>query len=282
MLMMENFRINEYYLLSKTIKICLREIFKKELRKMKLSIKILVLSLLLFVGCQNNESKSEAKSVKEDSLDKKAIAKLYEVVREAKSGKDVELNENQIRVDKIKIRVTTNVEFDNSREDKWIFAARFDTQIVDVQETKITIGSIGIGKDREDAVNTSIDEWLALFGTSLSQLFSKSEMTITMDNFEIYPGLAGIRGEAPSEVSGSSKEGQKRIIEKLLPILKKSSKELSSINLMLNVSKTGIVDGECRINNQISQEALNEIKKLEWKVSETGYIYKQFYLVKAK
>ena len=237
---------------------------------MKLLTKILLLNMFLLIGCQSNESKSNAKPMKEDGLNEKAITKLYDVVRKAKDHEVIKLNGNEIDTGKIKIKVNTGVEFDNKKDDKWIFATRFETVIFGKEQTKVTIGSIGIGADREDAIETSINEWIALFGTSLSQIFSKSDMTIETENFEIFPGFAGIRGQAPTEVSGSEKKGQKRIIETLLPILKKSSKNLTSINLVLTVSNTGVVDGECKINNEISQEALDRIKKLEWKGSETG------------
>ncbi|CAN5289047.1 hypothetical protein BH10ACI1_BH10ACI1_03550 [soil metagenome] len=247
--------------------------------------KILLLSLLLFTNCQNNEGKNENKSeVKSEKtsvneLEKKSLAKLYEAIK-AKKNEDIELKEDEIRIGKAKVKVSTAIEFDGNRQGKWIFAARFDTKLIDTTEAVFTVGSIGIGEDKNDAVETSIDEWIGLFGTAFSEMLSKSE-GIKVGGFKVFSGLMGIRGEKPSQgwIDGSPKMNEK-ILNALLPIIKKSNKEMNSINLMLTVNENGEIDGECKMNNEVSQDILNELKKLNWEKSSTGYLFKQFYLIK--
>lgn len=242
---------------------------------------IVLLGLLSFANCQKNEIKAENKSPNKsgNDLELKSLSKLFQAIK-AKNVEDVELNENELRVGKSKVRVSVTVEFDDSNQGQWFFAARYDTRLIDTDETVFTVGSIGIGSDKSDAKETSIDEWGALFATAFAEMLAKSEGS-TIGEFKVYSGLMGIRGEKPSQgwIDGSS-EMNKKIINALLPIIKKSNKEINSLNLMLNVKQDGEVDGECRFNNEISQEVLTELKKLNWEKSQKGYLFKQIYLLK--
>lgn len=242
---------------------------------------ILLLNFLSFASCQKNENKTEnnLSSDLSSDLNTKPLSKLFQIIK-SKQGENIELKEDEIVVGKSKIKVSTTVEFDGIKQGKWIFAARYDTKLVDTSETTFTVGSIGIGSDKNDAEETSIDEWIALFGTAFSEMLTKPKGT-AINDFNFYSGLMGIRGEKPSQswIDGSS-EMNKKIINALLPIIRKSSKEMNSLNLMLSVNPNGEIAGECRFNNEISQEVLTELKKLNWEKSQTGYVFKQFYLLK--
>ncbi|MDQ4120495.1 MAG: DUF6348 family protein [Acidobacteriota bacterium] len=232
---------------------------------------------MLLTNCYASENKLTS------DLDRKALAKLYETFHNRENSKDVEIKNDEIRVGKTKIKVTTAIEFDGNHQNSWIFAARYETKLVDDKETVFTISSIGIGKDKKDAEETSIDEWIALFGTSLSEMVLKPDKGILIENYQIFPGLMGIRGEAPSQswIDGSESMS-KKIVNSLLPIIKKSDKKLTSINLLIKVSENGSVEGECRINNETSKDLLEAIQKLDWKTGQQGYLFKQFYLIKNK
>lgn len=45
------------------------------------------------------------------------------------------------------------------------------------------------------------------------------------------------------------------------------------------IGKSGVIDGECRIDNEVSQNLLNDLKKLDWPPSDEGFLFKQFYLI---
>jgi hypothetical protein len=244
---------------------------------MTTALKILLFSVLLLTNCYANEDKSIS------DLDRKALAKLYEVLQKSDTSNKVEIKNNEIRIGKIKIKVSTAIEFDGNRQESWIFAAKYETKLIDDKESVFTIGSIGIGQDKKDAEGTSIDEWLALFGSSLSQMLQNPEKGISVENYQIFPGLMGIRGEKPlqSWINGSESMN-KKIITSLLPNIKKSVNKITPVNLLISVSPNGVVEGECKINNENSEELLDAIKKLDWKQSQKGYLFKQFYLIKQK
>lgn len=242
---------------------------------------ILILNLLSFVSCQKNEGKMEKSSSIKPSGDfeSKPLSKLFEAIK-SKGIENVELKKEEILVGKAKIKVITTVEYDGSNQGKWVYAARYETKLIDTSETTFTVGSIGIGSDKNDAEETSIDEWIALFGKAFSEMLTKVEGEI-IGNFKVFSGLMGIRGEKPSQgwIDGSP-QMNKKIISILLPIIKKSNKEINSLNLILSINPNGEIDGECRFNNEISQEILTELKKLNWEKSQTAYLFKQFYLLK--
>ncbi len=242
---------------------------------------ILLLNLLSFASCQKKENKLEnTSSINSlNNFDAKPLSKLFEAIK-SKNVENIELKKDEILVGRSKIKVITAVEYNGSNQGKWIFAARYDTKLTTTSETIFTVGSIGIGNDKNDAEETSIDEWMALFGKAFSEMLAKSEGE-TINGFKVYSGLMGIRGEKPSQswIDGSS-EMNKKIVSVLLPIINKSNEEINSLNLMLSVNPNGEVAGECRFNNEISQEVLTELKKLNWEKSQTGYIFKQFYLSK--
>jgi hypothetical protein len=238
---------------------------------------ILFQSFLSFASCQKNENNSQIKSMSD--LDTKSLSKLFQAIK-AKNIENAELKKDEIVIGKTRIKVITTIEHDLSNQGKWIFAASYDTKLIDTNETVFTIGSIGIGSDRNDAEKTSIDEWIGLFGSALVEMLAKSE-GIKIEDLHIYSGLMGIRGEKPSQswLDGSP-EMNKKIINVLLPIIKKSNKNIDSLNLILTVSKNGEVEGECRFNNEVSEEVLSELKKLSWGKNQTDFMFKQFYLIK--
>lgn len=245
----------------------------------------LLLNFLTFASCQKTEVKSEIKPIETpqtksgSNLNTKSLTKLFELLK-SKNIKDIEIKADEIRAGNSKIKVSTTVEHDVFNQDRWIFAARYETRLIDAGETLFTVGSVGIGSDKNDAEETSIDEWIGLFGTAFAEMLAKSN-DLKIGGFDIYAGAMGIRGEKPAEswIDGSSAMN-KKIIGALLPLIKKSNREITSLNLMLTVNQAGEIEGECRINNEVSAGLLAELKKLDWTKSQTLYMFKQFYLLR--
>lgn len=249
---------------------------------MKNTVKLLIILAFLFLtACVSGQDKTTSTNafIANDSvnLEKDAMEKLFAII--VKNNKNAELKDNQIFLGNKKIKVSVITEFDESNQGKYVFAGKFVTEIIDSKENSFSVGSIGIGEDRKDAVTTFIDEWIGLFGTAFSDMLANSN-SIKVENYQIFSGLMGIRGEKPTNgwVNGSS-EMNKKIISALLPIIKKSNKDLNATNLMITVSEKGEIDGECRLNNEVSQEVINELKKLKWDKGSSIYMFKQFYII---
>lgn len=255
---------------------------------MKTILKVFLLSNLLFVTvCSTNSQTiitankqlTSNKDSNSNELNKKALTKLYAEI--AKENQNAEIKNDEILVGESKIKVSVVPEQELKRDGKFIFAAKFDIKLSDNKDTLFTVGSVGIGNDQSDAYETVLDEWIGLFGTSFAQLFANSKTRISVGNFTVFPGLMGIRGEKPANnwIDGSA-EMNKKIINSLLSIIRKSNKEVTSVNLLLTADESGIISGECRVNNEISQAIMDELKKLDWKTDSSSYMFKQYYLIK--
>lgn len=247
---------------------------------------IFLASLFLINACSSNsqtitvdnKNLTSGENSTSNDLNKEALTKLYKLILE--KNQNAELKNDEIIINNSKIKVLVVPEQELKRDGDWIYAARFDVNLINSKETQFIVGSVGIGNNQKDAVATAIDEWIGLFGTAFSQMFASSKNKLTIENFKVYPGLMGIRGEKPSQnwIDGSP-EMSKKIINALLPIIKKSNEEIISINLLFTADKTGITSGECKINNEASQEVIEALKKLDWKSTSGLYMFKQYFLL---
>jgi len=70
----------------------------------------------------------------------------------------------------------------------------------------------------------------------------------------------------------------------LLPIIKfinVKTTDLNSASLLIIKEQNKSVQGECRINGDISESTFDELKVLEWPDS-SDYLLKQFYILSLK
>lgn len=245
----------------------------------------ILIFVLSFNGCLGNELNSSEKTSTQpqstyiDKTQNKTLFKLYDFLK-LQGVKNVALNGDEIKIGDKKLNVSVSTEFSGAKENKWIFAAGFITKLIDSSEEVFTVGSIGIDDSEESAIDTAIEEWLGIFGTALSKMLQESK-EVSIENFKIYSGLMGIRGEKPTTdwLNGSDKMS-KKIITALLPTIKNEGKKMNSINLIVVVNEQGEINGECGLNNRVNEEIIELLKNLNWEKSATGYIFKQFYLVK--
>ena len=105
--------------------------------------------------------------------------------------------------------------------------------------------------------------------------------SIAVSNMKVFPGLMGIRGKLPENTwPKRDDEIARRIISQLQPQMRSQTGDLIPIDIKLMIGKNGVIDGECRVDNQVSTQLLNNLRQLSWPSSEEGYMFKQFYLVK--
>lgn len=75
--------------------------------------------------------------------------------------------DNEVLIGDTSIRLKINVEFDGQKEGKWIYAANVSTFYKTDKETQIEFGSIGIGPNKDEAIDVCIQEWFAAVGIPL-------------------------------------------------------------------------------------------------------------------
>lgn len=240
------------------------------------------LSFLIFLGCKNSSTPTkdeipQSQVAQGDSSEKIA---LQFILQKIKKSSNAGLKDNKIFIGNSSIGLKIQVESEEQKADKWIYAANITTTYNNTNETQIQIGSIGIGSNKDEAVNVCIQEWFGLFGTAFTNMLN-GENGIRVSNMKVFPGLMGIRGHLPENAwPNGEEEMTKNIIQQIEPLIKNKA-GIIPIDLKLMIGRNGIIDGECRVNNQVSIEVLNNLRQLSWPSSEEGFMFKQFYLVES-
>lgn len=148
----------------------------------------------------------------------------------------------------------------------------------------LTYGSVGIGNDREDAITTAVSEWAAAEGEALLDALGVKigKEPEQIGPFAVYRGPAGIRGS--DRVIWSS-ENDNKLLRQLRPIvqgLEHSPGEFHSISLMVLVRPDGMVEGECRIDGEISAPLLRTLQLFRGGKAVRGFFSKEFYVVRRR
>jgi Family of unknown function (DUF6348) len=75
-------------------------------------------------------------------------------------------------------------------------------------------------------------------------------------------------------------EMTRKIIGQLQEQIKNETTDIIPIDVKLMIGKNGVSDGECRIDNKVSSQLLENLKKLNRPSSDEGFIFKRYYLIK--
>jgi hypothetical protein len=248
---------------------------------MKLLLKTAFL-LSALLGCTNPSSPDESSDVANqqegnDKVEEIALRQIFDKIRKFPNtkftGKQIIIGDSSIS-----LKVTT--EFNGQKEGSWIYAAAFSTLCHFGKDEKITIGSLGIGSSAREAQDICIQEWFATFGTAFDNMLQDSGKIVLSDK-KVFPGLMGIRGNLPENTWLRGDDNMtKTIMSKIGSRIHPEPNKMISIAINIMVNNKGSIDGECRLNNQVSEELLSDLKQLNWPASEKGFLFKQFYLVK--
>jgi hypothetical protein len=250
---------------------------------MKIVVFVL-LSLTALVSCNESPSKTpQADNVttaaKNDSTDKIALHQLFSKLEKLPN---VKLSNNEIQKGDTSIQLSVEVEVNDQKDSRWIYAANFKTVLTDGTENRINVGSIGIGSSKEEAVDVCIQEWFAAFGVPFTNMLN-NEKSVTVAGMKVFPGLMGIRGQLPENtwLKGDDYMTNK-IISQLQEEVKAVSARIIPIDIKLMIGNGGVVNGECRIGNEVSAEVFSSLKKLDWPSAQEPFMLKQFYLIEKK
>jgi len=212
-----------------------------------------------------------------DSIEIVALRHLFDKLTKLPK---TSLKDNQILIGDTSIHLKINVEFDGQKEDKWIYAANFSSFYKASKEKQINVGSIGIGLNKNEAMDVCIQEWFAVFGIPFINMLNDKNSN-SVGNMKVYSGLMGIRGTLPENTwLKADNEMTKRIISQIQEQIEKETDDIIPIDIKLMIGKNGVSEGECRINNNVSGQLLENLKQLNWPTSDQGFLFKQFYIIK--
>lgn len=249
----------------------------------EIKIIVVVLGCALLVSCTNTTvagKEKTAESVKTVSgdNDKKAMEYLFKAIGRPSSGSN-KFTGTEILLGDTTITVKVDIEHEGQNEGQEVVAARFTTVIKAGKEHAIVLGSVGIDVNKEAAMETCIQEWTGMFASSLATALNNKWSSFA--GMKVAPGLMGIRGEFPKSAFDSTNGTlDEKVTKQIKPLLATAKDDLIPVYLMLMVDEQGNVQGQCRLNNEESPALLEQMKQLNWPAGKTGYMYKQFYLIK--
>jgi Family of unknown function (DUF6348) len=180
------------------------------------------------------------------------------------------------------VRLTAQIENDERADAKYLVGLRVDVLVGGVSQP-FTAGSIGLGNNEDDAVETAIHEWSQFVGRALlgSLGVKAGVLPQSVGPFLVYSGLAGIRG---SGVVWSAEKDRQLLhhLDTIIQGLENSPKEFHSILLMVAVRHAGTTEGECRLDGAISPAVLAAVQSFPWSQSGMTFLFKQFYILRRR
>jgi hypothetical protein len=237
--------------------------------------------LILFLSCSNSTSTKDRETETDSTVvatgfEDTALQYLFDRIDKSQG---TSFKDKEILVGKKSIRLKVNIMFDGIKQGKWIYAANITTVYKNDEETHVHFSSIGIGTNRDEAIDICIQEWFGGFGLSFTNMLNNTK-GITIAGKKVFSGLMGVRGTLPENTwLRGDDEMIKKIVLQIQSQLNGTTEQLIPIDIKLMIGKNGVTNGECRVGNEVSVELLNALKQLDWPSSYEGFMFKQFYLI---
>lgn len=143
----------------------------------------------------------------------------------------------------------------------------------------VTVGSVGVGRNEAEAIETAVQEWGALVAPAVLGAVvtdrSDSERYV-VDGYVAYPGATGFRGASPA---WRAPEHQRLLtsLRRALPVPVPG--RLRALTLTVMVEAGQPPQGEVRFDGVVAPMLWSTVQMFEWPPAKTGYIFKQFYML---
>ena len=214
------------------------------------------------------------------SLSQRCVQALAALAKPA--GATVTPSGDRISIGGKEVHITAEIENEERADKGFLVGLRVDISINGVPQP-FTFGSVGLGNNRDEAVETAISEWTMYVGRALlGALGAKTgDLQQVVGAFTVYPGLTGIRG---SGVVWAAEKDRQLLdhFNSVIRELEHSLREFHSISLVVAIQPDGTSQGECRVDGAISPAALTAVQSFPWSKAGTAYIFKHFYVVRRR
>jgi len=188
----------------------------------------------------------------------------------------------QIGSTKVRLQARTEKEVKVDDPSGFLIGLAVDVFVDDVFQP-LTYGVVGVGRDRDDALQNATREWAMYVGQALLGALSAriGEEPQKISNFRVYKGL-GIREASGTHATPLSKEQYEQLLVGMDPFIRgmeQSPADLHSISLTIMV-RNGTADGECRLDGHPSPELFRTVRSIAWSQNGSDYIFKQFFVLR--
>lgn len=224
-------------------------------------------------------------------VDKELYLRALKTIRHHLDSAGVEYSEDEGDLVIGSHRLGLSITFDEFVEQGDLVIAPVDARIHldgDSGES-FRVGTLGIGKTPEEAIDSAIGEWhllaasplLAALGADVGRR-RRDAGKQTIAGWDLFAGRAGFRGKIPS---GLEPDGP--LFRKLLLALHKvvaqwnapRSFKLRSIFLMTSVAE-GSTEIQAAVDGLVDGPLCEALAKLSWPVSDEAYLYKQLFVLR--
>lgn len=190
---------------------------------------------------------------------------------------------DRIHIGSKEVRLKAQIENEERADTKFLIGMHVDV-FVDGVLQPLTFGSVGVGSNRDDAVETAASEWAMAVGEALLGALGVGigEKPQSVGPFLVYQGLTGIRGSHRVIWSAEKNRQLLHHLDTFVQGLEHSPGELHSISLMVLVRPDGTTQGECRVDGAVSPAVLKALQSFPWDQSGTEYVFKQFYVLRRR
>lgn len=144
-----------------------------------------------------------------------------------------------------------------------------------------TAGSVGIDTSREVALVTAADEWTMQYGMPMVDALAAKPPKLAHGGYQIYAGPAGIRGSKPDGLETLDADFF-RTVEPALATLFPSKSGLHALSITAVREPDGRVDGEFRVDGEVSEPLKKLAVQMTWPTSASSYILKQYYVLRGE
>jgi hypothetical protein len=226
------------------------------------------------ISCSNNDKDSEY-------LTQFFSESINALIREYYSQYDSQIENTKITFQQKSIEIIPYLEKTVQKDNQWLCGVRYEILINNKKREEFNYGTVGVGDSKEDAIEVSVIEWISLAGLTLFDYFFNTGTSFELEKFKVYHGFTGIRGDEPGGWLDGSKDMHIKLLGTILNSITVNFSPVSSVSLLIFKEPNNIIDGECKINGQISQKVLTILKLLKWP-ERSSYSFKQFYILVSK
>jgi hypothetical protein len=170
------------------------------------------------------------------------------------------------------------VENGGSVRAKWAVGVRV-LCVVDGRPTPgLVTGVVGIGESREAALHNALETWVGEVGVALVPAIERCTRDHRSPKYDVYAGFAGIRGPTKPE---HLDELNKRVFAVVEPALDQlvPTPSLHVLAFALVRKSDGSIDGEFRVDGEISDGLARLAHGVKWPEAAEDYMLKQYYVL---
>jgi hypothetical protein len=241
------------------------------------------------------EPRAEATKVDvEGTLEQGVASAFVETLKRA--GLEARAEGPKVSVGEHTLEVDATVENHAVQDGKVVLGVGFVLSVDGRREPALSTGSVGLGDDPADAIESLIREWFVQFGAPITFAFVARELpdqlqppaqgegdptlydTVELGEQRAFTGLTGVRGDAAKVESVTSEAFIDGLAEAIAPTLPPGP-GYHALRVSVVVKGEEVDAGGCRVDGVESPALSQIVSGLDWSAGAPAYMYTQFFVL---